>query len=139
MSDIFNLIRLLATVAVAGGIIYGIYLGIRWRFPRLGKRRAILLVSLGTIFLASLSFSTLRTGGVECIQHENTVLLQGERKLQIRKDVEVSPQPMTEQRYARVVISCEFLEAHCPLDQGDRTRIAAGEICLKAQAGQAIN
>jgi hypothetical protein len=139
MSDVFSLIRLLATLAVAAGIVYGIYLGIRWRFPRLGRRRAILIVSLGTIVLASFAFSTLRIGGVECLQHENIVLLRGERKLQIRKDIEVAPQPMTEQRYARVLDSCQFLEAHCPFDSSDKTRAAARDICLKAQAGHAIH
>lgn len=139
MSDIFSLVRLLASVAVSAGIIYGIYLGIRSHFPRLGKRRAILIVSLGAVFLGSLAFSTLRTGGVECIQHENTIILRGERKLQIRKDVEVSPQPITEKRYARVLQSCLYLQAYCPLDQGDGTRIAARKVCLQAKTGQAMN
>ena len=139
MSDAFNLIRLLAALTVASGIIYGIYLWIRWRFPRLGKRSAILAVSLGTIFVTSLAFSTFRIGGVECLQHENIVLLRGERKLRIRKDIEVTPRPMTEQRHARVFESCQFLKAYCPRDPGDRSRAAAGDVCLKAQTSDRIN
>ena len=139
MSDAFNLIRLLAALTVASGIIYGIYLWIRWRFPRLGKRSAILAISLGTVFVASLAFSTLRIGGVECLQHENIVLLRGERKLRIRKDIEVTPRPMNEQRHTRVLESCQFLKAYCPRDPSDRSRAAAGDVCRKAQTSDRIN
>lgn len=130
MNDLFSLIRLLASAAVAGTIVYGIYRGLRWRFPRLGPRRAKLTVGLGTIFLASLAFSFLRTGGVECVQHENTVLLRGERIINFRQDDTRPVRPMTEQRTARVLESCAYIAMHCPVDLDDETRTAAEEICL---------
>lgn len=139
MDDILNLLRLLVSTTVAAGIIYGLYRGLRWRFPRVGKRRIALIVTLGTIALGSVSFSLLRTGGVECLQHENTVILRGERVLSIRKDEDRPTRPVTEQAYARVQQSCAYLIAHCPLEAGDETRQTAESICLKATAGQSLN
>lgn len=124
---------------MAGGILYGLYRGLRWRFPRLGKRRAILIVSLGSVALASLAFSQLRTGGVECLQHENTVILRGERVLNFRQAETRSARPVSEEAYARVTQSCAYLTAHCPLESGDETRHIAEGICLKAAAGVPLN
>lgn len=129
MDDLLSLARLIASAAVAGGIIYSLYRGLRWQFPRLGPRRAKLIVGLGTVILASLAFSLLRTGGVECVQHENTVLLRGERIINLRQDTARPPRPMNEQRAARVTESCAYLTNHCPLDPSDETRSGAEEIC----------
>lgn len=139
MEDILSLLRLLASAAVAGGIIYGIYRGLRWRFPRLGKRRAILIVGLGTVVLASVTFSQLRTGGVECVQHENTVILRGERVLNFNQQQTRPVRPVSEEAYARVQQSCAYLIAHCPLESGDETRRSAEGICLKAAAGEPLH
>ena len=88
----------------------------------MGKRRAILIVGLGTIALASVLFSLLRTGGVECLQHENTVILRGERVLNIRKDEARPPLPVMPEAYMQVQNSCSYLIAHCPLESGRETR-----------------
>ena len=138
MDDVVSLIRLLASGAVAAAIILGLYRGLRWKFPRLGKWRARLIVGLGTVFLASGSASLLTTGGAQCVQHENIVILRADRVLQIRKEETRAPKPMIPQRYAQVVQSCEFLVAHCPLENADATRLEAENICLKAFAGQPI-
>lgn len=139
MADLLSLVRLLASAAVAGSIVYGIYRGLRWRFPRLGPRRAKLIVGLGAIFLASTAFSLLRTGGVECVQHENTVLLRGERIINLRQDDTRPVRPMTEPRTARVLESCAFIANHCPIDPDDKTRTAAEEICLATAPGPSVD
>ena len=138
MDDVVSLIRLLASGAVAAAIILGLYRGLRWKFPRLGKWRARLIVGLGTVFLASGSASLLTTGGAQCVQHENIVILRADRVLQIRKQETRAPKPMSPQRYAQVVQSCEFLVAHCPLENADTTRLEAENICVKAFGGQPI-
>lgn len=135
MADFLSLTRLIASGFVAGAILYAIYRGRRWRFPRLGPRRAKLIVGLGAIFLASLAFSSLRTVGVECIQHKNTVLLRGERIINFREDAAPLQRPMTAEKTARVRDSCAFIAQHCPLDPDDNTRMAAHETCLAVQTG----
>ena len=139
MDDLLSLLRLLASAAVAGGIVYGVYRGLRWRFPRLGPQRAKLIVGLGTVILASTAFSLLRTGGVDCVQHENTVLLRGERIINLRQDEARPARPMTEPRTARVLESCAFIARHCPIDPDDKTRTAAEEICLATTPEQSID
>jgi len=139
MDDLLDLTRLIASGFVAGGIIYAIYRGLRWRFPRLGKWRARLVVVLGAVFLASLSHSMLRTGGVGCVQHENTVLLRGERVMNIRERDAMPPTPMTPERSARIRNSCSYLARYCPLDPTDPTRAEAAERCLMMTPETKIN
>jgi hypothetical protein len=135
MDDLLALGRLTASGVLAAAIIYAGYRGLRWRFPRLGARRSALIVTLGVVVLASFSFTTLRTGGVGCVQHENTVLLRGERIINIRGDETAPPRPPTAERTARVRDSCAYLDRHCPLDTTDSTRTAAREICLATPPG----
>lgn len=139
MEDLLSLLRLLVTTAVAVGILYGLYRGLRWRFPRLARSRAILIVALGAIALASVAFSLIRTGGVECVQHENTVILRGERVLNFSQQASQTARPVSEEAYARVLQSCAYLAAHCPIDAGDATRGAAEDICRKAATGAPLN
>ena len=140
MADLFALLRLVAAVAVAGAIAYGIYRGLRWRFPRLHARRAALIVTLGVIVLASLSANLLRTGNAECLQHENSVLLFGERVIRIDDDRAARPAPaIGSEPYLRVAESCRFMALHCPLDAADETRSRADAICLKADAGAPLD
>lgn len=130
MEDLLALARLTASGVVAGAIIYAIHRGLRWRFPRLGRNRSRLIVAFGAVVLAALAFSLSRTGGVGCVQHENTVLLRGERIVNIRRDDTAPPRPLTAARAARVRESCDYLSRHCPLDPADSTRTAAHDICL---------
>lgn len=134
MADLLSLTRLIAAGCLAAAILYVIYRGLQWRFPRLRPGRARLIVALGAVVLVSLAFSSMRTGGVECIQHENTVLLRGERVINFREDAAPSQRPVTAEKTARVRESCAFIAQHCPLDPDDSTRTAANEICLAVQA-----
>lgn len=82
----------------------------------------------------SLASSSLRTGGVECIQYEKTDLLRGERVINFCEDAAPSQRPVTAKKPARVRESCALIAQHCPLDPDDGTRTAANEICLAPQA-----
>ncbi len=136
MADALALLRLVAALLVAAGIVYAIYRALRWRFPRLGPRRAGLIVGLGVVILASMSASLLRTGNATCLQHENSVLLHGERVLRVgdERTARPAPPPGSEQ-YLRVVESCRLLVDQCPFDKMDDTDIRARATCAKALAG----
>ena len=112
MDDVVSLIRLLASGAVAAAIILGLYRGLRWKFPRLGKWRARLIVGLGTVFLASGSASLLTTGGAQAadvlepavsiaksVTPEYLVCLEDGRKLKMLKRYLRSRYDMTPEEY----------------------------------------
>ena len=135
-----DLLRLTLSLVVAAAILYGIYRGLRWRFPRLGAFRARLIVGLGAIFLVAISMNQLTTSNAQCLAHENTVLLRGERIINLRQaEVERPARSLDSPQFARVLESCEFLVQHCPLDGADKTGITTARICEKAAAGISVN
>lgn len=139
MEIIVPLLRLLVSLAVAAGIIYGLYRGLRWRFPRLGRFRAGLIVGLGSVILVAVATNLLTVSGSQCLAHENTVLLRGERIINLREVDDRPTRPVTDTQYLKVLESCEFLVEHCPLNASDDTRVAAEDICRKAFAGQPLD
>ncbi len=140
MDIVIDLLRLSLALAVAIAIIYGLYRGLRWRFPRLGVFRARLIVGLGTIFLIAISMNRLTTSNAQCVAHENTVLLRGERVINFRQaEVERPARSPDSPQYARALESCAFLIQHCPLDGTDKTGVSTAEICEKAAAGSTLN
>ncbi|MBO6781675.1 MAG: hypothetical protein JJ899_00085 [Alphaproteobacteria bacterium] len=140
MDDALAVVRLLAAVAAAGGVLYGVYRGLRWHFPRLGARRAGLVVALTALVLASVSASVLRTGNAACLQHENTALLYGERVIRIDERQTARPAPpVGSEPYSRVVEACRFLEQHCALDAAEETDTRARAICVNALAGRPLD
>lgn len=139
MESVLSILRLVVAIAVAGGIVYGLYRGLRWRFPRLGRFRASLIVGLGAVVLVAIALNLLTVSGSQCLAHENTVLLRGERIINLRQTEERINRPVTDTRYLKVLESCEFLVEHCPLTASNETRVAAEEICRKAFAGQPLN
>jgi len=140
MDIALDLLRLVVSLAAAAGILYGLYRGLRWRFPRLGAFRARLIIGLGAVFLVAISMNQLTTSGAQCIAHENTVLLRGERIINLRQ-AEVARPTRTagSPQYANVLESCAFLIEHCPLDGTDKTGVTTARICEKAISGAPLN
>ncbi len=135
-----DLLRLTLSLTVAGAILYGLYRGLRWRFPRLGAFRARLIVGLGAIFLVAISMNQLTTSNAKCLGHENTVLLRGERIINLRQaEVERPARSLDSPQYANVLESCAFLVQHCPLDGADKAGVTTAQICEKALAGIPLN
>jgi hypothetical protein len=140
MDIALDLVRLALSLAAAAGILYGIYRGLRWRFPRLGAFRARLIVGLGAIFLVAASMNQLTTSGAQCVGHENTVLLRGERIINLRQAEVARPTRNADSpHYANVLKSCAFLIQHCPLDGADETGVTTARICEMAAAGIPLN
>lgn len=140
MDIALDLLRLTVSLAAAGGILYGIYRGLRWRFPRLGAFRARLIVGLGAVFLFAIAMNQLTTSDAQCLAHENTVLLRGERIINLRETEIARPaRSVDSPHYANVLESCAFLIAHCPLDGADKTGVTTAQICEKATAGMPLN
>lgn len=140
MDIALDILRLTLSLAVAAAILYGIYRGLRWRFPRLGAFRARLIVGLGAIFLTALSMNRLTTSDAQCLAHENTVLLRGERIINLRQaEIARATRSPDSPQYANVLESCAFLVRHCPLDGADKTGITTAQICEKASAGNPLN
>jgi hypothetical protein len=125
MGDLLSLLRLLAALVAAGAIVYGIYRGLRWRFPRLGASRTRLLVALGTVAVSAAAVSLQGPGPAQCLQHENTVLLRGERAINFREAADRAAGPISPANLPKVREACAFLAAHCPLAGADDTRRAA--------------
>ncbi|MEK9831716.1 MAG: hypothetical protein VW453_03895 [Rhodospirillaceae bacterium] len=140
MDGLLAALRLVVAVAAAAAILYGLYRGLRWRFPRLGPFRAKLIVGLGAVFLVAISTSRLTTSDAECLAHENTVLLRGERIVNFRQAESERPVRSTESpQYANVLESCAFLVRHCPLTGTDKAGVTTAEICRLADAGAPLN
>ena len=139
MDDLLSFVRLTAAVLVAGGIVYGIYRWLRWQFPRLGNFRASLIVALGTAGVAASAFSLFSGGAAQCLQHENTVLLRGERVINFRQAENPKPVDVGSIPYVRVVEACNFLAAHCPPANADDTRKTADRTCVLALAGEPLD
>ena len=113
---------------------------LRWRFPRLGAFRARLIVGLGAIFLVAISMNQLTTSESQCVGHENTVLLRGERIINLRQAEVARPTRSPDSpQYANVLESCAFLIQHCPLDGADKNGVTTGQICEMAAAGIPLN
>ena len=140
MDIALGLLRLAVSLTAAAGIIYGLYRGLRWRFPRLGAFRARLIVGLGAIFLVAISMNQLTTSDAQCLGHENTVLLRGERIINLRQAEVARPARSADSpHYANVLQSCAFLIEHCPLDGADKTDVTTAQICEMAAAGLPLN
>lgn len=139
MEDLFSLVRLAAAALVAGGIVYAIYRWMRWQFPRMGTFRAWLIVGLGTAAVAASAFSMFGDGAARCLQHENTVLLRGERVINFRQAENRTPADVGSIPYLRVVEACRLLAAQCPLVEADETRRDAHAICARALAGAPLD
>jgi hypothetical protein len=140
MDIALDLLRLTLSLAAAIGILYGLYRGLRWRFPRLGAFRARLIVGLGVIFLVAISINQLTTSGAQCLGHENTVLLRGERIINLRQAEVARPTRSADSpHYANVLESCAFLIEHCPLDGAGQSGVTTAQICMNAAAGIPLN
>ena len=140
MDIALDLLRLTLSLAAAIGILYGLYRGLRWRFPRLGAFRGRLIVGLGAIFLIAISTNQLTTSGAQCLGHENTVLLRGERIINLRQAEVARPARSADSpHYANVLESCAFLIEHCPLDGADKSGVTTAQICEMAAAGVPLN
>lgn len=140
MDIALDLLRLTLSLAAAIGILYGLYRGLRWRFPRLGAFRARLIVGLGAIFLVAISMKQLTTSDAQCLGHENTVLLRGERVINLRQaETERPVRGPNAPHYANVLESCAFLIEHCALDGADETGVTTARICEMAAAGVPLN
>ncbi|MGB0572789.1 MAG: hypothetical protein ACPGQM_12145 [Alphaproteobacteria bacterium] len=140
MDIAMDLLRLTLSLTVAGAILYGLYRGLRRRFPRLGAFRAGLIVGLGAIFLIAISMNQLTTSNAKCLGHENTVLLRGERIINLRQaEVERPARSLDSPQYDNVLKSCAFLVQHCPLDGTDKAGITTAQICETAAAGSPLN
>ena len=140
MDVALDLLRLVGSLAAAIGILYGLYRGLRWRFPKLGAFRARLIIGLGAIFLVAVSMNQLTTSGAQCVGHENTVLLRGERIINLRQAEVARPsRSLDSPHYANVLNSCDFLIQHCPLDGADKTGVTTAQICEMAAAGLPLN
>lgn len=140
MDSLLDLFRLAIALAAALAILFGLYRGLRWRFPRLGAFRARLIIGLGAVILIAVSTSRLTTSDAECLAHENTVLLRGERIINFRQaEVERPVRAPGAPQYANVLESCAFLIPHCPLDGVDKGGVTTAEICALATAGAPLN
>jgi hypothetical protein len=139
VEDLLSLARLLAALLVGGGIIYAIYRWIRWQFPRLGRFRARLVTGLGTAVIAASAISLFGGGAAQCLQHENTVLLRGQRVINFRQAENPKPVEIGSVPYQRVVEACGFLADHCPIAGADDTRRDAAAICENALAGAPLD
>jgi len=140
MDIVLDLLRLAVSLAAAAGILYGIYRGLCWQFPRLGAFRARLIVGLGAVFLVAIAMNQLTTSDAQCLAHENTVLLRGERIINLRQAEVARPTRSADSpHYANVLESCAFLIEHCPLDGTDKTGVTTAQICEKAAAGISLN
>ena len=140
MDSLFNLIRLSIAVAAAIAIIIGLYRGLRWRFPRLSTFRARLIIGLGAVVLISISTNRLTTSDAQCLAHENTVLLRGERIINFRQtEIERPARTINSPQYTNVLESCTFLARYCPLDSAIKTSIRADKLCELAAAGAPLN
>tara|TARA_A100001037_G_scaffold270885_1_gene266052 strand:+ start:51 stop:473 length:423 start_codon:yes stop_codon:yes gene_type:complete len=140
LDSLLDILRLIVALAAATAILYGLYHGLRWRFPRLGPFRTRLIIGLGAVFLMAISTSRLTTSDAECLAHENTVLLRGERVINFRKaEVERPARAADSPQYANVLKSCAFLTQHCPLDGIDKTGVTTAEICVLASTSAPLN
>tara|TARA_R110002110_G_scaffold415612_2_gene651710 strand:+ start:170652 stop:171074 length:423 start_codon:yes stop_codon:yes gene_type:complete len=140
MDIALDLLRLIVSLAAAAGILYGLYRGLRWRFPRLGAFRSRLIVGLGAVFLVAISMNQLTTSDAQCLGHENTVLLRGERIINLRQAEVARPARSPDSpHYANVLGSCAFLIQHCSLDGADKTGVTTAQICEKAAASLPLN
>lgn len=140
MDVALDLLRLMVSLAAAAGILYGLYRGLRWRFPRLGAFRARLIVGLGAIFLVAITLNQLTTSDAQCVGHENTVLLRGERIINLRQAEVARPtRSVGSPQYDNVLKSCAFLIQHCPLDGADKVGVTTAQICEKAAASLPLN
>lgn len=140
MDTALDILRLALSLAAAAGILYGLYRGLRWKFPRLGAFRARLIIGLGAIFLVAVAMNQLTTSGAQCVAHENTVLLRGERIINLRQAEVTRPaRPADSPQYASVLESCAFLIRHCPLDGADKAGVTTARICELAATGLPLN
>ena len=140
MDIALDTLRLVAALGAAGAILYGLYRGLRWRFPRLGAFRARLISALGAVVLVAVATNRLTTSDAQCLAHENTVLLRGERMINLRQaDVARPVRAPDSPQYASVLESCAFLDAHCPLDGIDKAGMTTAEICELAATGAPLN
>ncbi|MDA0784785.1 MAG: hypothetical protein O3B37_00715 [Proteobacteria bacterium] len=140
MDIALDLLRLTVALAAAAGILYGLYRGLRWRFPRLGAFRARLIVGLGAVFIFAIAMNRLTISDAQCLAHENTVLLRGERIINLRQAEIARPaRSVDSPHYANVLESCAFLVEHCPLDGADKAGVTTARICEKAAAGMPLN
>ncbi|MEP4378400.1 MAG: hypothetical protein ABJ215_07590 [Alphaproteobacteria bacterium] len=140
MDIALDLLRLTVALAAAAGILYGLYRGLRWRFPRLGAFRARLIIGLGAVILVAISINQLTTSGAQCVAHENTVLLRGERIINLRQaEVERPARSPDSPQYSNVLESCAFLIRHCPLDGADKAGTTTAQICEDAAAGLSLD
>ena len=140
MATTLVLLRLAAALIAAAAILFGLYRGLRWRFPRLGAFRARLIIGLGAVFLIAVSMNQLTTSDAQCLGHENTVLLRGERIINLRQTEATRPaRSVDSPQYANVLESCGFLIEHCPLDGADKAGVTTARICEWAAAGAPLN
>ena len=140
MDILFDIVNLIVAVAAAGAILFGIYRGLRWRFPRLSAFRARLIVGLGAVVLLALATNRHTTSDAQCLAHENTVLLRGERVINFRQSEVARPARAADTpQYSSVLKSCTFLLRYCPLDGFDKAGVTTRKICGQAAAGAPLN